>query len=65
MDIAVTGRLFGANNAYVQILLRFLELNHILALKLRVNLLAAIRCEIVSQSKAEIFEFNQLLEVFF
>jgi len=55
MDIAVTGRLFGANYAYVEILFWLFEQNHILALKLRVNLLAAIRCEIVSQAKAETF----------
>ena len=55
MDIAVTRRFFGANYTDVQILFWFLEQNHILALKLRVNLFAGIRGEIVSQAETKIF----------
>ena len=65
MDIAVTRRFFGANYTDVQILFWFLEQNHILALKLRVNLFAGIRGEIVSQAETKIFRFNHFLEVFF
>ena len=65
MDIAVTRRFFGANYTDVQILFWFLEQNHILALKLRVNLFAGVCGEIVSQAETKIFRFNHFLEVFF